>query len=130
MSEIPSELKYTKTHEWVKLNDDGSVNVGITDHAQCLLGDIVFIEPPELDIEVNAEEETAVVESVKSASDIYAPVSGVIIEFNETLADAPNLVNQDPYGDGWIFRLVPTSTEALQDLLDAESYAEEIADDE
>ena len=124
MSEIPSDLKYTKSHEWVRQEDDGSVTVGITDHAQELLGDLVFVELPETGGSLSAEEAVCVVESVKAASDIYAPVSGTISEVNEALEDAPETVNQDPYGDGWFFKIEPDDVNQLEDLLDAAAYGE------
>ncbi len=123
-SNIPAELRYASTHEWARLEEDGTVTVGITDHAQDALGDVVFVELPELDIEVQAGTEAGVVESVKAASDIYAPVSGTIIAVNNALEDAPEVVNAEPYGDGWFFRLRPTDTAELEELLDAEAYAE------
>jgi glycine cleavage system H protein len=122
MSNLPQELKYSKSHEWVREEEDGSVTVGITDHAQGLLGDMVFIELPEIERVLNAEEECAVVESVKAASDVYAPVAGTVSEVNSALEDSPELVNQDPYGDGWLFRLEDVS--GLDELLDADDYAE------
>ena len=129
MSDIPSELKYASSHEWARLEDDGSVTVGITDHAQALLGDVVYVELPEVDSEVGAGDEIAVVESVKAASDIYAPVSGTIIEINESLEDSPETVNGDSYGDGWMFRIQPSNDSDYQDLLDSEAYAESIAEE-
>ena len=119
-SMIPAELRYTESHEWVRANDDGTVTVGITDHAQHLLGDLVFVEIPEVDRAVAAAESCAVVESVKAASDVYSPLDGVIVEVNEALADNPELINQDPYGEGWIFRLKTAA--ALDGLLDAAAY--------
>ena len=128
-SNIPSDLHYTESHEWVRVHDDGTVTVGITDHAQHLLGDLVFVEIPEVGRAVAATEACAVVESVKAASDIYSPLEGVIVEINEALADSPELINEDPYGEGWIFRLKTTS--ALDGLLDAVAYeAIAAADDE
>ncbi|MFO1419730.1 MAG: glycine cleavage system protein GcvH [Candidatus Competibacteraceae bacterium] len=126
---IPPELHYTETHEWVRAQDDGIVTVGITDHAQHLLGDLVFVEIPEVGRVVTAAESCAVVESVKAASDVYSPLDGVIVEVNEALADSPELINQDPYGEGWIFRI---KTGATPDgLLDATAYeAIAVADDE
>lgn len=124
MSEIPSELKYARTHEWARLEEDGSVTVGITDHAQEALGDVVFVEHPEVGALVAAQEEAGVVESVKAASDIYAPLSGTVLAVNDTLEDAPENVNQDPYGDGWFFRLQPDDAADLDDLMDAEGYSE------
>ena len=117
---IPAELHYTESHEWARANDDGTVTVGITDHAQHLLGDLVFVEIPEVGRAVDAAESCAVVESVKAASDVYSPLEGVIVEVNETLADSPELINQDPYGEGWIFRLKTTAT--LEGLLDPKAY--------
>ncbi len=129
MSDIPSELKYAASHEWVRQEEDGSVTVGITDHAQALLGDVVYVELPEVDSEVSAGDEVAVVESVKAASDIYAPISGTVIEVNESLEDAPETVNSDSYGDGWMFRIQPSAESEMDDLLDAEGYSESIADE-
>lgn len=124
MSDIPGELKYTKSHEWVRVEEDGSVTVGITDHAQELLGDIVFVELPEVNTDVSSGDDAGVVESVKAASDIYSPVSGEIISINEELVDAPEIINSDPYGAGWIFKLTPSDEGELSELLDAESYEE------
>lgn len=123
MSDFPDELKYSPTHEWVRVEEDGTVTVGITDHAQALLGDIVFIELPEEGATVNAKDEFAVVESVKAASDIYAPVSGEVIAINDDLGDAPETVNNSPYDEGWICRILPSDPSELSDLLDAEAYA-------
>ena len=122
MSNVPQELKYTKSHEWVLAGDDGQVTIGITDHAQELLGDMVFIELPEIDKELDAGEECSVVESVKAASDVYAPVAGMVVAVNEKLADAPELINEDPYGEGWMFRLQVSDVAELDDLMDAEAY--------
>lgn len=127
MSNIPSELKYTKSHEWVRREDDGTLTVGITDHAQALLGDMVFVELPEPEATFTGGEECAVVESVKAASDIYCPVAGEVIAINEELAEAPEIANQDPYGNGWIFKLQPEDGGEVEDLLDAEGYAELVA---
>ena len=124
MSNIPGELKYAKTHEWARINDDGSVTVGISDSAQDQLGDMVFIEVPEVGATVKAEEGCAVVESVKAASDVYAPIGGEVVEVNESLADTPETVNQDAYGEGWIFRLEATDKNELQALMDANGYEE------
>ena len=129
MSNIPVDLKYTKSHEWVRMNDDGSVTVGISDSAQDQLGDMVFIEVPEAGQSVTAEEACAVVESVKAASDVYAPVSGEVVETNESLADSPETVNQDAYGEGWIFRIQPSDASALDALMDADAYAAYLAAD-
>ena len=126
MSNLPTELRYASSHEWARLEDDGSVVVGITDHAQDALGDVVFVELPEVGSTVAMGAECAVVESVKAASDIYAPVSGEIVEINENLEDAPETINGDPYGDGWMFRIQPDNEDQLNDLLDADGYAAEI----
>ncbi|MFQ5993592.1 MAG: glycine cleavage system protein GcvH [Acidiferrobacterales bacterium] len=122
MSQTPDDLRYAKTHEWARLEDDGTVTVGITDHAQELLGDLVFVELPALGTQVTAGNECAVVESVKAASDIYAPVSGEIIEVNSALADAPETVNGDPYGDGWMFRIKASAKDEYDALIDANAY--------
>ncbi len=124
MSNVPGDLKYTKSHEWVKTMDDGSVSIGITDHAQELLGDLVFVELPEVGRELTAGEECAVVESVKAASDAYSPIAGEVVAVNEALADSPETVNQDPYGEGWMFRVAPAEPSALDALLDAAAYTE------
>ncbi|MDX1656852.1 MAG: glycine cleavage system protein GcvH [Candidatus Competibacteraceae bacterium] len=105
MSHIPTELKYTQSHEWVRDNGDGTVTVGITDHAQQQLGDLVFVEAPETGRTLEAGEACAVVESVKAASDVYAPVAGEVVDSNQALADSPELINSDPYGEGWIYRI-------------------------
>lgn len=123
MSDFPDDLKYAATHEWVRVEEDGSVTVGISDHAQDLLGDIVFIELPEEGATVTAKDEMSVVESVKAASDIYAPISGEVIAVNDDLNDAPETVNSDPYGEGWICRILPSNPAELEDLLDADTYA-------
>ena len=122
MSNIPADLKYAKTHEWARINDDGSVTVGISDSAQDQLGDMVFIEVPETGQNVAAAEACAVVESVKAASDVYAPIAGEIVEVNEGLADSPETVNTDVYGEGWIFRMTPADKAELDNLMDAETY--------
>jgi len=123
VSDFPDDLRYAATHEWVRVEEDGSVTVGITDHAQELLGDIVFIELPEEGSVISAKDELSVVESVKAASDIYAPVSGEIIAVNDDLADAPETVNSEPYGEGWICRILPSNPEEIEELLDASAYA-------
>lgn len=123
MSENPEELKYVETHEWVREDSDGTVIVGITDYAQGALGDVVYVELPEADSEVEMGDEVAVVESVKAASDIYAPLSGTITEVNESLEGNPELVNTDPYRDGWFFRLKLRDVEELSSLMDSESYS-------
>jgi glycine cleavage system H protein len=122
MSDVPGDLKYTKSHEWVRVEDDGSVVVGISDHAQSALGDLVFVEPPEVGTQVAAGDACAVVESVKAASDVYSPVTGEVTGANDALADSPELVNQDPYGDGWIMRIQPADASELEGLLDPASY--------
>jgi glycine cleavage system H protein len=122
MSNIPAELKYATTHEWVRNEGDGIVTVGITEHAQDLLGDMVFVELPEVGETVDAGDDVAVAESVKAASDIYSPVTGEIVEVNEALEDSPELVNSDPYGDGWMFKVKLSDTSELDALLDAEGY--------
>jgi glycine cleavage system H protein len=127
MSNIPVDLKYAKTHEWVGLNDDGTVTVGISDNAQEQLGDMVFVEVPEVGQSVEATEACAVVESVKAASDVYAPVSGEITAVNEALTDTPETVNQDAYGAGWIFRMQPADISELDALMDAGAYESFIA---
>jgi glycine cleavage system H protein len=122
MSAVPAELRYTATHEWVRDNGDGTVTVGITDHAQEALGDIVFVETPEVGTEVGAGDSLAVVESVKAASDIYAPLAGEVSEANQVLADTPETINQDAYGEGWIFTLRLADPDSLNGLLDAAGY--------
>lgn len=123
MSELtPEHLHYTKTHEWVKLEDDGTWLVGITDHAQALLGDLVFVQLPAIAREVNAGAEICVVESVKAAADVYSPAQGKIVAINEMLASQPELVNQQPYEKGWLFRLQPTDAQAISHLLTADAY--------
>jgi len=119
---LPSDLKYDKTHEWVLVEGDGTALVGITDHAQELLGDLVFVELPEIGRSVSAGGECAVVESVKAASDVYSPVSGEIVAVNEALRDAPETVNQHPYGEGWLFKVRMSNPAELDALLDAAGY--------
>ncbi|HEB96452.1 MAG TPA: glycine cleavage system protein GcvH [Sedimenticola thiotaurini] len=122
MSNVPSELKYTNSHEWVRDEGDGTVTVGITEHAQELLGDLVFVELPETGSEVAAGSECAVVESVKAASDVYSPVTGEVVAVNEALADAPEKVNEDAFGEGWLFRVKLADPAQLDGLLDAGAY--------
>ena len=124
MSETPNELRYAKTHEWARLEDDGTVTIGISDFAQDALGDVVYVELPEVDAVVEGGDEAGVVESVKAASDIYAPIGGTVIAVNEVLEDAPETVNKDPYGDGWFFRIAPNDVADLDELLDADAYSE------
>ncbi|GHU03588.1 glycine cleavage system H protein 2 [Betaproteobacteria bacterium] len=118
---IPADLKYTKSHEWVRVEADGTVTIGITDHAQELLGDLVFVELPEVGKELAAEQEAAVVESVKAASDVYAPIAGIVIAINASLSDAPEAVNQDAYA-AWLFRMKPANAADIDALLDATAY--------
>ena len=122
MANIPENLKYLESHEWAKIEDDGTVTVGISDHAQELLGDIVFVELPQVGSSIEKQSDVAVVESVKAASDVYSPVSGEIIATNENLENAPETVNSSPYDDGWFFKVKPTNIEEVSDLLDAEAY--------
>lgn len=129
MSDIPSELRYTKTHEWVRVMEDGHFEVGITDHAQQMMGDMVYVELPEVGTTVSSGDEIAVVESVKAASDVYAPVSGEVVEINTMLGDAPETVNQEPYTDGWMFRIRPSDEGELDELLDSDDYAKVEAED-
>lgn len=130
MSQIPSEFKYSETHEWVQKNDDGTLTIGITDHAQSLLGDLVFVELPEINSSITVGEEGGVVESVKAASDIYSPISGKIVAVNEELLDNPALVNTDPYGGGWLYKIQPLDIKELDDLLTAAEYESSITEDE
>ena len=129
MSNVPAELKYTKTHEWVRSESDGTVTVGITEHAQDLLGDMVFVELPEVGRSLKSDQDCAVVESVKAASDVYAPLAGEITAVNEAVTDSPDLVNKDPYGDGWLFKMKPASADEVKGLLDASGYAAVVAEE-
>lgn len=122
MSDLPGDLLYTKEHEWLRREEDGSVTVGITDHAQSSLGDLVYVELPEEGQEVESEGEMAVVESVKAASDVYAPIAGTIVAINEALADDPEAINTDPYGDGWIVRIQPGGDGAQEELMSPDDY--------
>lgn len=126
MSNIPSELKYATTHEWVREEGNGIVTVGITEHAQDLLGDMVFVELPDVGDQVSTGDDICVAESVKAASDIYAPVAGEIVEVNEELEDSPELVNSDAFGGGWLFKIKVADASELDNLLDAEGYASSI----
>jgi glycine cleavage system H protein len=128
MSNIPADLKYTESHEWIQDNGDGTATVGITDHAQDALGDLVFVELPEIGRQLAAKDACAVVESVKAASDIYIPVGGEIAEINELLEGAPETINADPYGEGWIFRLTLADPDELDGLMDAVGYEQMLAD--
>lgn len=126
MSDIRPELRYAASHEWVRLEDDGTAYVGISDHAQDAMGDLVFVELPEVGQQMEAGDDAGVVESVKAASDIYAPVAGEIVGINEALEDTPELVNQDPYGDGWLFRIRLSDKADLDELLSAGEYQEQL----
>ena len=127
MSNVPGDLRYTRSHEWVRTLPDGSVEIGITDHAQAALGDLVFVEVPEAGRQVSGGDAFAVVESVKAASDVYSPLGGEVIAGNDALAAQPELVNQDPYGQGWLVRLRPASAAEVEALLDAAQYSEHLA---
>ncbi len=129
MSEIPSELRYSESHEWAEQLEDGVIRIGVTDHAQEQLGDLVFVELPEEGEAVSRGDACAVVESVKAASDIYSPITGEVVTVNETLADSPETVNNDPYGDGWLFTVRAADDGELDELMDADSYQEHIAED-
>ncbi|MGH7936144.1 MAG: glycine cleavage system protein GcvH [Chthoniobacterales bacterium] len=132
MSEIPGDLKFLKSHEWVRVEDADQIRIGISDHAQGLLGDLVYVELPNVGDRVEAGNACAVVESVKAASDVYAPVSGEIIAVNETLNDKPETINEDAYGDGWLFLVKPDAEakDEMEELLDPDAYAELIEGDE
>ncbi|MCB1802446.1 MAG: glycine cleavage system protein GcvH [Gammaproteobacteria bacterium] len=129
-NDVPTELKYTRSHEWVRVEDDDVVTIGITDHAQELLGDLVFVELPEVGAVLGAGGECAVVESVKAASDVYSPLSGEVVEVNEALADSPEMINQEAYEGGWIFRMKMSAPGELDALMDADSYAEHAESDD
>ena len=124
MNEIPGDLKFRTSHEWVRIEQDGTVTVGISDHAQDLLGDIVFVELPDIGAQMNAEDEVAIVESVKAASDVYSPVSGEIIEVNELLVDNPETINESPYSDGWFYKIQPDNLDEINELLSPQEYGE------
>ncbi|MFW2374118.1 MAG: glycine cleavage system protein GcvH [Gammaproteobacteria bacterium] len=126
MSEIPTDLRYTKSHEWVRTEEDGTLTVGITDHAQEALGDLVYIELPEVGADMSAEEACCVIESVKAASDIYMPISGEIAEVNEALVDEPEIVNKSSYDEGWIFKVNPSDKDELGQLMDSSTYEAEL----
>ena len=128
MNESPNNVKYLSSHEWVKLEEDGTATVGISNHAQDLLGDIVFVELPEIGQRIDAEQEAAVVESVKAASDVYSPISGEVIEINKKLIDEPEVVNSSPYQDGWFYKMKIDDLSSLEKLLSPEEYSK-IQDD-
>ncbi|MDX2417703.1 MAG: glycine cleavage system protein GcvH [Xanthomonadales bacterium] len=128
MSNIPSHLQYTESHEWVSTEDNGNARIGISDHAQEALGDLVFVELPVVGDEISQGDPCAVVESVKAASDIYAPVSGRVVAINEDLESDPALINADPYGDGWLFEIELIDTEELDSMKDAQTYGELLAE--
>ena len=130
MSEIPGDLKFLKSHEWARVEGDGKVTVGISDHAQGLLGDLVYVELPNVGDRVEAGNASAVVESVKVASDVYSPVTGTILEVNAALADKPETINEDAYGDGWLFVVQAEEPEQLNDMLGPDDYAELLEDDD
>ena len=122
MADIPNNLKFLDSHEWARLEDDGTVTVGISDHAQELLGDIVFVELPDIGKNIGKKDDIAVVESVKAASDVYSPVSGEVTDINEVLNDNPEIINASPYDEGWFFKIKPQDIEELANLLDSEAY--------
>ncbi len=128
MSEILSDLRYANSHEWLRVEDDGTVVIGISDHAQGELGDMVYVELPEPGMSYDQGEACAVIESVKAASDIYAPLSGEVAKANGELEDSPELVNSDPYGEGWLFRMIPSDPAQIEGLMDAEAYAGQLED--
>jgi glycine cleavage system H protein len=128
MSQLPAELKYVRSHEWVRIEGD-IATVGITDHAQNALGDVVYVELPDVGSQLHAMDEAGVVESVKAASDVYAPISGEVIAINEDLEDSPETINRDPYHDGWFYQLRISDTDELEDLLDAEGYQQSLEED-
>lgn len=128
MSNTPSDLKYAKSHEWVRTESDGTLTIGITDHAQEALGDLVFVEAPAQGTALSASAACAVVESVKAASDVYAPVAGEVIAQNAALADSPELINSDPYGEGWIWKMKPSNAADVATLLDADAYQKSLDD--
>ena len=129
MSEVPAELKYLSSHEWVLIEGDVAT-VGISDHAQELLGDLVYVELPEVGSAISAGDSVGVVESVKAASDMYAPVTGEVVEINEDLENSPERINTDPYGDGWMYKVALEDPDEVGEMLDAEAYSESIADEE
>jgi glycine cleavage system H protein len=124
MGDIPGDLKFLSSHEWVRVESDGSVTIGISDHAQDLLGDIVFVELPEIGQSIDAETDAAIVESVKAASDVYSPISGEVTEVNPILEDQPEIINSSPYEDGWFYKMMPTDLGEIENLLSPEDYSE------
>ena len=124
MSDIPGDLKFLSSHEWVRVESDGSVTIGISDHAQDLLGDIVFVELPEIGQSIDAETDAAIVESVKAASDVYSPISGEVTEVNPILEDQPEIINTSPYEDGWFYKMLPSDLGEIENLLSPEDYSE------
>tara|TARA_Y100001970_G_scaffold254698_1_gene330694 strand:+ start:1364 stop:1750 length:387 start_codon:yes stop_codon:yes gene_type:complete len=124
MSDIPGDLKFLSSHEWARVESDGTITIGISDHAQDLLGDIVFVELPEVGQSVDAENDTAIVESVKAASDIFSPLSGEVIEVNSLLENQPEIINSSPYEDGWFYKLTPSDMGELDNLLSPEDYSD------
>ncbi|MBT3674600.1 glycine cleavage system protein GcvH [Gammaproteobacteria bacterium] len=124
MSDIPGDLKFLSSHEWVRVEPDGSVTIGISDHAQDLLGDIVFVELPDIGQSIDAETDAAIVESVKAASDVYSPISGEVTEVNSILEDQPEIINSSPYEDGWFFKMMPSDLDEIENLLSPEDYSE------
>ena len=130
MSEIPGDLKFLKSHEWARVESNGRITVGISDHAQGLLGDLVYVELPGVGDEAKAGEAIAVVESVKAASDVYSPISGKVVEVNSALSDKPETINEDAYGEGWMFVVELTNAEEVNELLDPDAYAEALENDD
>ena len=128
MNDIPGDLKFLSSHEWARVNDDGTVTIGISDHAQSQLGDIVYVELPEVGKDVEFEGDTAIVESVKAASDVYSPISGEIVETNDAIEQEPEIINQSPFEEGWFFKIRPHNIEEFSELLSPEEYSE-ICDD-
>lgn len=129
MSEVPTDLRYTSSHEWARLEEDGTVTVGISDHAQDALGDLVFVELPEIGSELAQGDACCVVESVKAASDIYMPISGEIVDTNQVLVDEPEIINNSSYDDGWIFKIKPNDEDDIEQLMDASTYQSELEDE-
>jgi len=128
MGDIPDDLKFLSSHEWVRVEPDGVVTIGISDHAQDLLGDIVFVELPEIGQSIDAETDAAIVESVKAASDVYSPISGEVTEVNSMLEDQPEIINSSPYEDGWFYKMMPSDLSEIENLLSPEDYSEACED--